>query len=186
MLALATAWWLVVLGAAAIAAAWFYTGGGRPYGYHALGEISVFVFFGLVAVIGTAYVQAGRLTWPAVVGAVAIGALTCTLLVANNLRDIPTDAATGKTTLAVVIGDRRTRRLYVTLFVVAYAVIVVLAVTTSIWPLLALLSFPVAVRPLRQLRAGATGPELIGVLRDTGLHELVFALLLTLGLLLVT
>jgi 1,4-dihydroxy-2-naphthoate polyprenyltransferase len=184
VLAVTTAWWLVLLGGAAIAAAWFYTGGERPYGYRALGEVSVFVFFGLLAVLGTTYVQAGTITWSAVAGAVAIGALTCCLLVANNLRDIPTDAASGKQTLAVVMGDQQTRKLYVVLHVVAYAVVVLLALGTSLWPMLALLSVPLAVRPIRELRSGATGRDLVAVLRATGLTELAFALLLSVGLLL--
>ncbi len=182
ILALATAWWLVLVGVAAIAAAWFYTGGSRPYGYRALGEVSVFVFFGLVAVIGTTYVQVLRVTWPAVAGAIAIGALTCAILVANNLRDIPTDQESGKRTLAVVLGDPRTRTLYVALQVVAYALVILLALTTTPWALLALLSLPLAVRPVRQLLSGITGRPLIAVLRDTGVAELAFAFLLTVGL----
>jgi 1,4-dihydroxy-2-naphthoate polyprenyltransferase len=186
VLALTTAWWLVVLGAAAIGAAWFYTGGRRPYGYHALGEVSVFVFFGLMAVIGTTYVQALRVTWPAVAGAVAIGSLTCAILVANNLRDIPTDAASGKRTLAVVLGDHRTRLLYAGLHVVAYALVVVLALTTTPWALLALLALVLAARPVSQVLRGTSGRDLVAVLRDTGLAELAFAVLLTLALALST
>ena len=108
-------WWLLPVGAAAILAAWFYTGGPRPYGYAGFGEVFVFVFFGLVAVLGTTYVQAERLSWPAVGGAVGIGMLACALLVANNLRDISTDTVVGKRTLAVLLGDRRTRQLYAVL-----------------------------------------------------------------------
>ena len=184
VLALLTAWWLVLVGAAAIGAAWFYTGGRRPYGYHALGEVSVFVFFGLVAVLGTTYVQTLRITWPSVAGALAIGSLTCAILVANNLRDIPTDADAGKRTLAVVLGDRKTRLLYVGLHVVAYAAVVLLAVTTSPWVLLALISLAAAARPVGQVISGVSGRPLVAVLRDTGITELVFAVLLTLGLLL--
>jgi 1,4-dihydroxy-2-naphthoate octaprenyltransferase len=109
VLALLTTLWLVLLGAAMIAAAWGYTGGASPYGYRGLGEVSVFVFFGLVAVLGTTYVQLERLTWPALLGGVACGALACAILVTNNLRDIPTDTGAGKRTLAVQLGDRRTR-----------------------------------------------------------------------------
>ncbi len=184
VLALTTAWWLLLVGVVAIGAAWFYTGGRRPYGYRALGEVSVFVFFGLVAVMGTTYVQALRVTWPSVAGAVAVGALTCAILVANNLRDIPTDAQAGKRTLAVLLGDRRTRMLYAGLFALAYAAVVLLALTTSVWILLALLSLWPAARPLGQLLSGASGPPLVGVLRDTGVAELVFAALLTFGLVL--
>jgi len=184
VLALATAWWLILVGAVAVAAAWFYTGGSRPYGYHAMGEVSVFVFFGLVATVGTTYVQTSRVTWPAVAGAIAIGALTCAILVANNLRDIPTDAASGKRTLAVVMGDHRTRHLYAALHGVAYLVVAVLAATTEVWVLLAWLALPLAVRPVRQVLRGAEGRALIGVLRDTGLAEIAFAVLLTVGLVL--
>jgi 1,4-dihydroxy-2-naphthoate octaprenyltransferase len=183
-LALATAWWLVLVGGAAVAAAWFYTGGPRPYGYHAMGEVSVFVFFGLVATVGTTYVQTLRITWPAVAGAIAIGALTCAILVANNLRDIPTDAESGKRTLAVVMGDQRTRALYAALHGVAYLVVAVLAVTSGVWVLLAWLALPLTVRPVRRVMGGAEGEALVGVLRDTGLAEIVFAILLTVGLVL--
>jgi 1,4-dihydroxy-2-naphthoate polyprenyltransferase len=182
VLALTTAWWLVALGAVAIGAAWFYTGGSRPYGYRALGEVSVFVFFGLMAVVGTAYVQTLRVTWPAVAGAVAIGSLTCAILVANNLRDIPTDTASGKRTLAVVLGDRQTRMLYAGLHVVAYALVVVLALTSTSWALLSLLALPLAARPVGQVLRGTGGRDLVAVLRDTGLAELAFAALLALAL----
>ena len=112
MLAALTSWWLVLLGAAAVAAAWFYTGGSRPYGYRALGEVAVFLFFGVAAVTGTAYVQMGQVTWLALAASVPVGLLACALLVINNLRDIPSDRLTGKRTLAVVLGDQRTRLLY--------------------------------------------------------------------------
>ncbi len=120
VLAIVVSWWLLVLGAAAVAAAWFYTGGSRPYGYRGLGEVSVFVFFGLGAVLGTAYVQMERLSWLALAAAVPVGLIACALLVINNLRDIPTDEATGKRTLAVVIGDRRTRTLYTLCMLLPY------------------------------------------------------------------
>src|SRR5215470_10611967 len=119
-LAALTSWWLVLVGAAAVAAAWFYTGGKRPYGYRALGELSVFVFFGLAAVAGTAYVQMLTLTWLPWAAAAAIGLLACALLVVNNLRDIPTDMQNGKRTLAVVLGDHRTRLLYTACILVPF------------------------------------------------------------------
>ena len=112
LVALSQAWWLLLLGALAILAAWRYTGGDNPYGYRGLGEVYVFVFFGLLATLGTLYTQAGRLTWFGLAGAVGVGVLASAILVANNLRDIPTDAETGKRTLAVRLGDRRTRLLY--------------------------------------------------------------------------
>ena len=176
-----SSWWLVLVGVAAIAAAWTYTGGDRPYGYRALGELSVFVFFGLVAVLGTTYVQAGRLTWAAAGGAVAVGSLACAILVANNLRDVPTDRVVGKRTLAVVLGEPRTRTSYLVLVLVPYVVALALTAVTP-WTLLALASVPLAARAAGRVRGGAVGPALIPVLRDTGLAELAFAALLGLGL----
>jgi len=182
LVVLAEAWVLLGVGALAIAAAWFYTGGRHPYGYRALGEVSVFVFFGLVAVIGTTYVQVGRVTPASLITGVAIGSLACAILVANNLRDIPTDAASGKRTLAVALGHRRTRLLYVVLMVLPYVLALVLSVAGRPWSALAVLSAPVAVRATRPVVAGATGPDLVPVLRDTGLAELCYAALLALGL----
>ncbi len=179
---LAQAWWLLIVGAAAIAAAWFYTGGSRPYGYEGFGEISVFVFFGLVAVVGTAYVQAGRILPGAVIGGVAIGSLACALLVVNNLRDIPSDAEAGKHTLAVQLGQARTRMLYLALVVIPYALAVALSLLGRPWAALALLSLPLALRVALPVQRGAGGRELIAVLRGTGQLELVYAALLALGL----
>jgi 1,4-dihydroxy-2-naphthoate polyprenyltransferase len=182
LVVLAEAWVLLGVGALAIAAAWFYTGGRHPYGYRALGEVSVFVFFGLVAVIGTTYVQVGRVTPGSVITGVAIGSLACAILVANNLRDIPTDAASGKRTLAVTLGQRRTRLLYVALMVLPYVLALVLSVAGRPWSALAVLSAPVAARAARPVVGGATGPDLVPVLRDTGLAELCYAALLAVGL----
>jgi 1,4-dihydroxy-2-naphthoate polyprenyltransferase len=181
LVALSGHWWLLAVGAASVAAAWFYTGGSNPYGYKGFGELFVFVFFGLVAVLGTTYTQADRISGPAVAGACAVGWLACAILVANNLRDVPTDAATGKRTLAVRIGEARTRGLYVGL--VAAALLV--AVGLAPWhpaALIALLAGALAVRPVRLVRSGARGRELIAVLRDTGRLELGYAALLALGL----
>ena len=182
---LALAWlttlWLVPLGAVMMAAAWGYTGGASPYGYRGLGEVSVFVFFGLVAVAGTTYVQAERVTWPAVLGGAGCGALACAILVTNNLRDIPTDAVAGKRTLAVRLGDARTRSLYVGLVATSFGVAAVLAVATP-WTLLALLAAPLAAGPLRALRDGAVGRDLVPVLGGTGRLQLGYAALLALGL----
>jgi 1,4-dihydroxy-2-naphthoate octaprenyltransferase len=181
VLAATTTWWLLLVGAVAIAAAWTYTGGSSPYGYRALGEVSVFVFFGLVAVVGTTYVQLDRVTWPSVAAAVGVGALACAILVANNLRDIPTDTATGKRTLAVVLGDARSRGFYTALGVVAVAAVMACAFATP-WALLGLLGLPLIIRAARTVVSGAAGPALIPVLRDTGLAELVLAAGLALGL----
>jgi 1,4-dihydroxy-2-naphthoate polyprenyltransferase len=174
-------WWLLIAGAASVIAAWFYTGGKKPYGYRALGEVSVFVFFGLVAVLGTTYVQAEKLSWTAVAGAVAIGSIACALLVANNLRDIPTDTVTGKRTLAVVLGAARSRKLYAGLVLLAFVLAAVSALATP-WTLLALIALPLAFRAIKVVVSDAVGPALIPVLKDTGLTELVYAIGLAVGL----
>ena len=181
VLAAVTSWWLLLVGLAAVAAAWFYTGGSRPYGYRALGEVSVFVFFGLAAVAGTAYVQMRSLAWLPVAAAVPIGLLACALLVINNLRDIPTDSETGKRTLAVVLGDRRTRTLYVGCIVLPFCVAVALAPAKP-WSLLALAAVPFAFPPVRGVIGGSTGRGLIVALGQTGRLQLAFGVLLTLGL----
>jgi 1,4-dihydroxy-2-naphthoate octaprenyltransferase len=174
-------WWLLLVGAACVLAAWFYTGGRRPYGYAGLGEIAVFVFFGLVAVLGTTYTQVGVISWAAFAGAVGIGSLACAVLVVNNLRDIPTDSATGKRTLAVRLGDARTRTLYLALIVLPFiAAIAVLPAHPA--AALALLAIPLALPALRIVNGGARGLALIPVLRDTGRLALVYALLLAIGL----
>jgi 1,4-dihydroxy-2-naphthoate polyprenyltransferase len=180
-LAAMTSWWLLLLGAAAVAAAWFYTGGSRPYGYRALGELSVFLFFGIAAVAGTAYVQMQTLTWLPFAASAAIGLLACALLVINNLRDIPTDSETGKRTLAVVLGDHRTRALYAGCIIVPFCVAVLLAPARPL-SLLALVALPLALAPVRQVRDGATGRSLIVALGQTGRLELAYGALLTLGL----
>ncbi|MGY4767051.1 1,4-dihydroxy-2-naphthoate polyprenyltransferase [Kribbella sp. CWNU-51] len=174
-------WWLLVAGAASLIGAWFYTGGKRPYGYRALGEVSVFVFFGLVAVLGTTYVQAETLSWTAVAGAVAVGSIACALLVANNLRDIPTDTTTGKRTLAVVLGASRSRRLYAALVALAFVLAAVSAIATP-WTLLAFIALPLAVKAVRVVVSDAVGPALIPVLKNTGLTELLYAIGLAIGL----
>jgi 1,4-dihydroxy-2-naphthoate octaprenyltransferase len=181
VLAATTSWWLIAVGAAAIVAAWFYTGGSHPYGYHGLGEVFVFVFFGLVAVVGTAYVQVEEIRSDAVVAGCGVGALACAILVANNLRDIPTDRVSGKRTLAVLLGDAGTRVFYAVLVLGALVVAVALAITVSAWLLLGLVSLPLAARATNVVRSGAVGPHLIPVLRDTGLTELVYATGLLVG-----
>jgi 1,4-dihydroxy-2-naphthoate polyprenyltransferase len=182
VLAATTAWWLVLVGAASVVAAWFYTGGSKPYGYLGLGEVMVFCFFGLVAVMGTAYVQTEEWQVSALFAAIAIGSLACAILVANNLRDIPSDRTVGKLTLAVRLGDSRTRSLYVALLVVALAALVAVAAVTSWWALLALLSAVPAMRAARVVLAGAVGPALVPVLQLTGIAELLWGLGLLVGL----
>ncbi|ORV59054.1 1,4-dihydroxy-2-naphthoate octaprenyltransferase [Mycobacterium europaeum] len=173
-LALVSAPWLIAVGAACIAGAWLYTGGSKPYGYAGFGEIAVFVFFGLVAVLGTEYTQALRVDWVGLALAVSIGALSSSVLVANNLRDIPTDARSGKITLAVRLGDARTRALYQALLATAGVLTLVLMAATP-WCAVGLVATPLALRAARPVRSGRGGPELIPVLRDTGLAMVVWA-----------
>lgn len=177
-------WWLLVVGVASIAAAWLYTGGPRPYGYAGLGEVFVFVFFGVVPVVGTAYVQTLTITSTDVVASVGVGLLACAILVTNNLRDIGGDQAVGKVTLAVRLGDRATRRLYVGIVVAALAIPAILAVMASPWILLTILTGVLAVQPLRVVGGGALGPQLIPALKGTGILLLAYGLVLglTLGL----
>ncbi len=180
LVALSELWVMVPIGAASILAAWYYTGGSRPYGYLGLGEAFVFVFFGLVATLGTMATMTG-LTAAGWWGAIGVGALASAILVANNLRDIPTDREHGKRTLAVRMGESGTRAFYVALVAVAF-VMTGLAAWTTPWALLALLSTPLLVRPVRAVAGGATGPGLIPALAGTGRFELVWSLLLAVGL----
>ncbi len=172
---------LLVVGAVSMVAGWAYTGGPRPYGYHGLGEVFVFVFFGLVATVGSAYVHTEQISGLAVVAAIPVGALAVALLVINNLRDIPGDSATGKRTLAVRLGDRATRRLYVSLIVVVAAGIVACGVFRPP-ALIGLAGLVAAVGPVRHVLGGAKGSELIATLGATGRTQLVTGLLLALGL----
>ncbi|OIQ72433.1 1,4-dihydroxy-2-naphthoate octaprenyltransferase [mine drainage metagenome] len=181
VLSIMITWWLIPVGIAAIAAAWGYTGGSKPYGYRALGELSVFIFFGLVAVVGTYYVQRQRLDWWVVLASLPIGLLACALLAVNNLRDIPGDRVAGKRTLAVVLGESRTRILYYALIFGAY----LSALALSTWragAAMALITTAMLVDPLRKVRLGAKGKELIPVLVSTARIQLLFGLLLAMGL----
>jgi 1,4-dihydroxy-2-naphthoate polyprenyltransferase len=180
-LAALSSWWLVAVGAVCIVAAWTYTGGPIPYGYRALGEVFVFVFFGLVAVVGTTYVQTGTLPGLAFAVAVPIGLLIVAILVVNNLRDIEGDAVAGKRTLAVLLGDRATRATFVGLIVVAFVVIAAVGITRP-WVLLGLLSVPLSVPPVRTVLSGGRGPRLIAALQGTGLLTLATGILLAAGL----
>jgi 1,4-dihydroxy-2-naphthoate polyprenyltransferase len=182
VLAAQTSWWLIAVGAAALAAGWFYTGGPKPYGYLGLGELFVFVFFGLVATVGTTFVVTERIATDSVVMGVGVGALACALLVVNNLRDIPTDRLSGKNTLAVRLGAPRTRWLYLGLLVLGFVAAAVVALNRP-WVLLALAAAPLAIAPARQVRRGAAGPELIGVLGATGKLQMAYGLLASIGLL---
>ena len=182
VLAVSTAWWLVAVGLVCGLAAWFYTGGSKPYGYLGLGEVMVFVFFGLVAVVGTTYVQTETWEWAAVFAGVGVGALACAILVANNLRDIPTDTVAGKRTLAVRLGDYRTRSLYVVLVVLAAVAVVAVAATTTWFAVVGLGFLLAAVPAVRIVLQGASGFRLIPVLQQTGLAELVWAALVAAAL----
>lgn len=182
LVALVGQWWLIAVGIASILAAWLYTGGPKPYGYAGLGEVFVFIFFGIVPVVGTAYVQTLTVTPAAVVASVGVGALACAVLVTNNLRDIPTDEAAGKHTLAVRIGDRRTRRIYVVLVLIAFIAAVLLAIIDRWTVIIALFALPLAVGPLRSILRGAVGPALVPVLKATGLLVLGYGVLLAIGL----
>ncbi len=185
VLASLSSWWLIAVGLAAIAAAWGYTGGPRPYGYAGLGEVFVFVFFGLVAVVGSAFVQYEELTGAAFVAAFPVGLLATALLVTNNLRDIPGDSVVGKDTLAVRLGDGRTRVFFVVLVAGAFAAIAVLAVVLRRpATLIGLFALPLAIAPVKAVRNGALGRDLIAVLVATGKLQLAVGVLLTFGILL--
>ena len=181
VLAIVMSPWLILVGAASIAAAWLYTGGPRPYGYAGYGELFSFVFFGFVATVGTTYVVSGEVPAIAFGAAVPLGAYATALLVANNLRDIATDAEAGKHTLVVRLGDRRSRLLFTALVVGG----VLVSAVVSPWrhfALLGLLALPAAAVPLRRVRAGATGAELVPVLEQTGTVHIVLGLLLAIGI----
>ena len=167
--------WLIALGVACIAGAWLYTGGSKPYGYLGLGEVAVFVFFGLVAVLGTQYTQALRIDWVGGALAVAAGALSSAVLVANNLRDIPTDQQSGKITLAVRLGDARTRVLFQALVALAFVLTLALMLATP-WCAAGFIALPLALRAARPVRGHLGGKDLIPVLRDTGLTMLVWSI----------
>ncbi len=181
VLSLTSAWWLVLIGLVCVAGAWFYTGGSKPYGYLGFGEIAVFVFFGLVAVLGTQFVQAGRVDGAGVLAACAVGCYSSAVLVANNLRDIPTDTESGKITLAVRLGDRRTRRLFAALVTIPTILTLVLAAVATPWAALSLVAVPLAVRAALPVVRGARGPGLIPALAQTGLAMLAWAVAAAVG-----
>jgi 1,4-dihydroxy-2-naphthoate polyprenyltransferase len=180
VLAALTTWWLIAVGAAAILAGWFYTGGPRPYGYIGLGEVFVFTFFGLVATAGTTYVILERTPAPTWTMGSAAGFLACALLVTNNLRDIPGDVEVGKRTLAVRLGDRRTRLLYLGFLGATFASIALTGALSS-GAFIGLLAVPIARRPMVAVRRGATGRDLIAVLGDTGRLQLAVGALTSIG-----
>ncbi|MBV9314293.1 MAG: 1,4-dihydroxy-2-naphthoate polyprenyltransferase [Pseudonocardia sp.] len=181
LVALSGRWWLLGVGAICLAAAWFYTGGQRPYGYQGLGEVAVFVFFGPVAVLGTAYTQGRPPGAMPLIASIGVGMLSASVLVANNLRDISTDAAVGKRSLAVILGDTGTRRLYVVLVLTPLALSVITAPDHPTM-LLALLATPLAWSPVRAVLSGAVGRRLIGVLGGTGVFMLAWSVGTAIGL----
>jgi 1,4-dihydroxy-2-naphthoate octaprenyltransferase len=181
VLAAVTSWWLLAVGAACIAAAWFYTGGPRPYGYNGLGEVFVFLCFGVVAVAGTAYVQMKTFTWLGLAAAAPAGLLACALLMVNNLRDIRTDTVAGKRTLAVLLGDARSRTAYVLTLLIPFGVAALLGFFRPL-TLITVLVLPLARPPVQAVRAGASGPALIKALGQTGRLQLAFGIAFTIGL----
>jgi len=181
-LAAAAGWWLLAVGAASFLAGWFYTGGPRPYGYAGYGELFVFVFFGIVATAGSTFVQLETFTGLSFAVAVPVGLFATALLVVNNLRDIPTDAKTGKHTLAVRLGDKRTRILYLVLMTLPFVVLPFIAGLSRVGAVLAFIALPSARKPVQTVLEGASGPALIPVLGRTGRVQLIFGTCLAFGL----
>jgi 1,4-dihydroxy-2-naphthoate octaprenyltransferase len=181
-LALMTTLWLLVVGACAIVAAWTYTGGPRPYGYAGLGEVFVFVFFGVVATVGTQYVVSETLTVVGWIASIAVGAYACALLVVNNLRDIPGDTEVGKRTLAVKMGDARTRQFFGALIVLAAVSIVWVGVITSPFSLFGLVGVIATRSALNDIAKGLKGKALIPVLGAVGRAQLILAITFTAGI----
>ncbi|HWV88417.1 MAG TPA: 1,4-dihydroxy-2-naphthoate polyprenyltransferase [Capillimicrobium sp.] len=177
-------WVLLAIGAASILAGVLYTGGPRPYGYAGLGELFVFLFFGIVAVTGSYYVQTQELVWEAFVASVPVGCIATAILVVNNVRDLETDRRAGKRTLAVRMGRARTRAFYAVLLLVAYLTLIPLALGLTAWVLLPVLTVPLAVRLVQTVRTRTDGPSLNGALGGTGQLQLVFCVLMAAGLLL--
>ena len=183
VLAATTTWWLIAVGVACFAAGWFYTGGSKPYGYFGFGELFVFIFFGVVATTGTTFVVIQKITRASLISSIAVGCLACALLVINNLRDIPGDTIAGKKTLAVRLGDRRTRQIYMALLAVSAVAIIVLSFDNP-FALLGLIGLLAAVPAIRQVNQGATGKDLIAVLGTTGRTQMLTAVTLSIGILL--
>ena len=178
-LAAATSWWIILVGALAINAAWGYTGGAKPYGYVGLGEISVFIFFGIVATVGSYYVQTEELNLQIFIVAIPMGSLACAILAINNLRDRAQDQIVGKKTLAVRLGDSGARKLYIALLISAH-LFALLTLQPAV--LLTLLAAPLTWKLTRGIVSGVSGAELIPYLARTGKLQLVFAILFALGL----
>ena len=178
-LSLLTSPWLILIGVVSIAASWGYTGGKNPYGYKGLGELSVFLFFGVVATMGTYYAQTEKITLLSFIVSIPMGALSCAILAINNLRDRPKDALVGKLTVAVRIGDRNARLMYVALLALAHLAAITTLIPTA---LLTVLALPMSISISRQVLSGISGKELIPVLGRTGKLQMVFSILLAIGL----
>jgi 1,4-dihydroxy-2-naphthoate octaprenyltransferase len=174
-----TSWWLIVVGAICIAAAWGYTGGKNPYGYMGLGEIFVFIFFGLVATVGSFYVQAEEITGQSILAGTIVGSLACAILVINNIRDRAKDEVVGKRTMAVRIGDRRSRAFYTFLVIAPY---LLTAGFGTPWVALTAVTLPMTISILKSLWSGIQGAQLIALLGKTGKLQMVFCLALSLAL----
>jgi len=181
VLAEQVSWWLLLVGALSIAAAWNYTGGSRPYGYLGFGEISVFLFFGLVATMGSYFVQSAQISWGSLLVSIPVGALSCAILAVNNLRDLPKDALVGKRTLAVRLGDQRARYLFIGLLLTAH-ISTLLATVLTPWAPLTLLAAPLTIRVIKRTRFGARGLDLIPVLVHVGKVQLLLSATLAFAL----
>ena len=181
VLASTTSWWLLLVGVACFAAGWFYTGGSKPYGYYGFGELFVFIFFGVVATTGTTYVAIETVSSVSLIASIAVGCLACALLVVNNLRDIPGDTESGKKTLAVRIGDLRTRQFYYFLLFASAVAIVILSLN-RLSSLLGLFGLIAALPAIRKIQRGASGKDLISVLGITGRTQMLTAILLSIGI----
>jgi len=182
VLAATTSWWLLLVGVLCFLAGWFYTGGKHPYGYLGFGEVFVFIFFGVVATMGTTFVINRQLTLVSFLASVVVGCLACALLAVNNLRDIVGDATSNKRTLAVRIGESGARKFYILLFIVAGCAVVSIALLHPS-AMIAMLGLAVAIKPIRRVYSGATGADLINVLVMTGRVQILVAIALSVGLL---
>ncbi|MFM9121079.1 MAG: 1,4-dihydroxy-2-naphthoate polyprenyltransferase [Acidimicrobiaceae bacterium] len=182
VLATTTTWWLLLVGVFCFLAGWFYTGGKHPYGYLGFGEVFVFIFFGVVATMGTTFVINEQLTLVSFLASVVVGCLACALLAVNNLRDIAGDQISNKKTLAVRIGESGARKFYISLFIVAGFAVILIALSYSA-ALIALLGLAAAVKPIKRVYDGATGADLINVLVMTGRVQILVAISLSVGLL---
>jgi 1,4-dihydroxy-2-naphthoate octaprenyltransferase len=176
ILSLSVSKWLFVIGALSILAAWGYTGGKKPYGYLGFGEVSVFIFFGLVATIGSYYIQNKEINWQIFLISIPVGCLSCAVLVINNLRDLSNDELVGKRTLSVLLGDKKTRDFYTVLLVVSQ-LISTLAAVVNIRMLLTLICIPMMINTIKKVARGAKGIELIPVLERTARLQLLLAVI---------